>query len=71
MSLRRSLGWPITLGVVMIALLVALTVGWVIVNVSAAHWAVLAIGATFLGILIVGVVAYLVLSIKSFRLNQR
>jgi signal transduction histidine kinase len=71
MSLRRSLGWPITLGVVMIALLVALTVGWVIVNVSTAHWAVLAIGATFLGILIVGVVAYLVLSIKSFRLNQR
>jgi signal transduction histidine kinase len=71
MSLRRSLGWPITLGVVMIVLLVALTIGWVIVNVSTAHWAVLAIGATFLGILIVGVVAYLVLSIKAFRLNQR
>jgi two-component system, OmpR family, phosphate regulon sensor histidine kinase PhoR len=71
MPLRRSLGWPITLGVVMIVLLVALTIGWVVVNVSAAHWAVLAIGATFLGILIVGVVAYLVLSIKAFRLNQR
>ncbi len=79
MSLRPSLGWPITLGVVMIALLVALTVGWVIVSVAAAikstnaapYWAALAIGATFLGILIVGVVAYLVLSIKSFRLSQR
>ena len=71
MPLRPSLGWPITLGVVMIVLLVALTIGWVIVNVSTAHWAVLAIGATFIGILIVGVVAYLVLSIKAFRLNQR
>jgi signal transduction histidine kinase len=79
MSNRRSLGWPITLGVVMIVLLVALTVGWVIVSVSAAlesshpaaYWAVLAIGATFLVLVLVGVVLYLALSIKSYHLNQR
>jgi signal transduction histidine kinase len=79
MVARRSLGWPITLGVVMIVLLIALTVGWVIVSVSAAmesshagaYIAVLVIGATFLALLLVGVIVYLALSIKSFHLNQR
>ena len=76
---RRSLGWPITLGVVMIVLLVALLVGWVLVVVVAASrtsasgywWAILAVGATFLALVLVGVVLYLLISIKEIRLNQR
>lgn len=73
---RRSLGWPITLGVVMIVLLVALTVGWVFMAVAAArddaYWyGVLAVGATFLGLVLVGVVIYLLISIKEINLNQR
>lgn len=76
---RRSIRWPILLGVVLIILLVALTVGWVIVSASAAlksehsgvYWTLLAIGATFLGLVLVGVVLYLVLSVKAIRLNQR
>ena len=36
MVARRSLSWPIFLGVVMIVLVVALIVVWVIVTVSAA-----------------------------------
>ena len=79
MLTRRSLGWPITLGVVMIVLLVALTVGWVLVVVVAANrtsssgywWAILAVGTTFLVLVLVGVVLYLVLTIKEIRLNQR
>jgi signal transduction histidine kinase len=79
MVARRSLSWPIFLGVVMIVLVVALTVGWVIVTVSAAlsapnralYWTVLAVGTTFLVLLLVGVVMYLALSIKAIRLNQR
>ncbi len=79
MLTRRSLGWPITLGVVMIVLLVALTVGWVLVVVVAANrtsssgywWAILAVGTTFLALVLVGVVLYLLLSIKEIRLNQR
>ena len=79
MLTRRSLGWPITLGVVMIVLLVALTVGWVLVVVVAANrtsssgywWAILAVGTTFLALVLVGVVLYLLLSIKAIRLNQR
>ena len=73
---RRSLGWPITLGVVMIVLLVALIIGWVILSIRLAeensYWyAVLAIGATFLGLMIAGVVMYLLISVKEINLNQR
>jgi two-component system, OmpR family, phosphate regulon sensor histidine kinase PhoR len=76
---RRSTRWPITLGVVLIVLLVVLTVGWVIVSASAAlksehsgfYWALLAIGSTFFVLVLVGVVLYLILSVKAIRLNQR
>src|SRR5687767_1219752 len=76
---RRSLSWPITLAVIMILLLVALTVGWIIVTARSAlegedaalYWTLLAVGTTFLVLLLVGVVVYLLLSIKSVRLTQR
>ncbi|HZZ28019.1 MAG TPA: HAMP domain-containing sensor histidine kinase [Pirellulales bacterium] len=79
MYFRRSIRWPIILGVVLIVLVVTLTVGWVIVSASAAlksehagfYWALLAVGATFLLLVLVGVVIYLVLSVKAIRLNQR
>jgi signal transduction histidine kinase len=74
---RRYLWWPITLGVVMIVLLVALIVGWVLMPFIARqsnpglYWAVLALGTTFLALALVGVVLYLLLSIKEIRLNHR
>jgi signal transduction histidine kinase len=76
---RRSLSWPVTLGVIMILLLVALTVGWVIVTARSAleaeapgfYWTLLAVGSTFLILCLAGVVVYLLLSIKSVRLTQR
>lgn len=73
---RRSLGWPITLGVVMIIMIVAVTIGWVFAAMSAArtetYWyALLAVGTVFLGLVLVGVVLYLIISIKEIRLNQR
>lgn len=79
MVARRSLRWPITLGVVLIVLVVALTVGWVIVAINAAlhsahaavYWTLLAVGATFLVAVLIGVVIYLILTIKAIRLNQR
>ncbi|HEY1785965.1 MAG TPA: HAMP domain-containing sensor histidine kinase [Pirellulales bacterium] len=74
--MRTSLRWPITLGVIMILLVVALIVGWVVVTVlgteqSAAYWALLAVGTTFLVLVLVGVVLYLLISIKEIRLNRR
>ncbi len=76
---RRSIRFPVTLGVVLIVLVVALTVGWVIVSISAAlgsehsavYWTLLAVGATLFVVVLVGVILYLALTIKAIRLNQR
>jgi len=77
---RRSLGLPITLAIVMITLLAVLAVGWILVVASRAmdsagragiYWALLTVGTTFMVLLIVGVVLYLVLSIKAINLNRR
>jgi signal transduction histidine kinase len=83
MASRRSLSLPITLGVVMILILVVLAVGWVLLTILAArlHYqvegvygsdiALLAIGSTFIALLLAGTIIYLVLSIKSINLNRR
>jgi signal transduction histidine kinase len=69
MSRRRSLGWPITLGVVMIVLLLALLIGWIVLSIG--YWSVLAVGATFLVLVLVGVILYLTIAVKQISLNQR
>lgn len=80
MPLRRSLSLPILLAIAMISLLVVLTVGWVLVNVvnalkdtshSGVYWTLLSIGSAFIALLIVGVVLYLILSIKAINLTRR
>ncbi len=77
---RRSLRWPITLGVVMIVLVVVLIVGWVLLTVfglvfdterAAWYLAMLSIGAVLLALVLVGVVMYLTLSIKAINLSRR
>ena len=77
---RRSISWPITLGVVMIVLLVLLTIGWVLLTVvfgviekpgSALYWTLLTVGTTFLLLVLVGVIMYLALSVKAINLNRR
>jgi signal transduction histidine kinase len=76
----RSLGWPITLGVVMIVLLVTILVGWILGFIRLAidaptraplYWTLLGVGAGLLVLVLVGVVLYLWLSVKEIRLNQR
>jgi two-component system phosphate regulon sensor histidine kinase PhoR len=80
MAAHRPLGLPITLAIVMIVLLVVLTVGWVLLAVSKAvsdkgyaglYWTLLSVGTTFMLLLVVGVVLYLVLSVKTINLNRR
>src|SRR5205807_2542521 len=77
---HRSLRWPITLGVVMFVVLVALIVGWVLLTVTGIladsrraglYIALLSIGATFLTFAIVGTALYLTLSIKAINLTRR
>jgi signal transduction histidine kinase len=80
MFLRRSLKWPIALGVIMIVLLAVLLVGWVLLSVFGAleaegtaplYWTLLPIGALFLTIVLVGVVMYLAMQIKAVNLSRR
>ena len=80
MTPRRSVRLPITLAVVMMALLAVLTVGWVLLAVFGAlanrqlaplNWTLLAVGTSFLALLLVGVVIYMILSIKAINLTRR
>lgn len=77
---RRSLRWPITLGVLMIVMIVLLAIGWVLLTVlglltepqrAAFYWTWLPIGTAMLVFVLVGVVMYLVLSIKAINLTRR
>ncbi len=77
---RRSLRLPITLAVVMLVLLTVLAVGWVLLNVFPAikggrfaplYWTLLALGSTFILLLLLGVVLYLILTVKAINLNRR
>jgi two-component system phosphate regulon sensor histidine kinase PhoR len=76
---RRSLGWPILLGVVLIGSIIALGVGWVLVSIAAAlgsenaafYWAALGVGVALLVLVLVGVIVYLALTVKAIALSQR
>jgi signal transduction histidine kinase len=77
---HRSLRWPITLGVLMFIMLVALLVGWIVLSSRGilvdSKWAglyiaLLSIGATLLTLAIVGTAMYLTLSIKAINLSRR
>ena len=79
MEPRRSLGWPILLGVVLIGSIITLGVGWVLVSIAAAlgsknaafYWAVLGVGVALLVLVLVGVIVYLALTVKAIALSQR
>ena len=80
MTFRPPLSLPITLAVVMIVLLIALTVGWVLLLVFGAladttyapvYYALLTVGSSFYILLVAGVVMYLVFSIKAVNLTRR
>jgi signal transduction histidine kinase len=71
---RWSLRLPITLGVTMILIIIALIVGWIAVTTGALgrlSWTLLSVGTTFLGIVLAGVITYLTLSIKAINLSRR
>jgi signal transduction histidine kinase len=76
---RKSLKLPITLGVTMIILIVALIVGWVLLTTfqamqspeSAFYWTLLSVGSVLFALVLVGVVIYLTLSIKAVNLTRR
>ena len=76
---RRSLKFPITLGVTMIIVIVALIIGWIVLTIAAAfqqpqsplYWTLLSVGTVLFVFVLVGVVMYLTLSIKAINLTRR
>lgn len=77
---RRSLHLPITLGVFMIVLLVALTAGWVVLTVygmlgdekrSGLFITLLSLGTLCFLLVLLGTVIYLALTVKEINLNRR
>ncbi len=77
---RRSLKLPITLAVTMIVLLIVLIIGWILLAVfgamresqnAVAYWTVLTVGSAMFLLVLVGVIVYLVLAIKTINLNRR
>lgn len=77
---RRSIKLPIALAVVMAVLLGVLAAGWVLLALFGAlgnerfaelNWTLFGVGSGFIGLLLAGVVLYLVLSIRAINLNRR
>lgn len=73
---RRSLRAPVTLGVVLIVLVVILGAIWAVSSFleterSGLFWTLFIIGSFLLISILAGVIVYLTLTIKAFRLNQR
>ncbi len=75
---KRSVRTPITLGVILIVLIVVLVVLWVVGNwivatgtSKSAFTAMLVLGIVLLAGVLAGVIAYLTMTVRAFRLNQR
>lgn len=76
---RKSLKLPITLGISMIVVTVALLIGWILLTVFAAtsapdgsfYWILLSIGSVLFAGVLVGSIVYLTLSIKAVNLTRR
>jgi len=80
MARRPLLKTPITLAVLMISLLLVLIVLWVVLSlfgalraegVETVYWTLLPMGTTFILILLMGVIAYLVIAVRTINLNRR
>ena len=73
---RRSLRTPVALGVVLIVLVVILGAIWAVSSFidtqrGGLFWTLFIIGSCLLISILAGVIVYLALTIKAFRLNQR
>lgn len=78
---RRSIGFPLTLGIVLTVIAVSLAVGWQILVVadlasvarglSTVQWLLIVLGTLFFILIIVGLVMLCAWLVREMRLNQR
>ncbi len=78
--MRRSIGLPLALGIVLAILVLALAVGWQILVVSdprpgsglrTIDWVLLVLGTVFFALVLAGLVWLSAWLIREMRLNQR
>lgn len=79
--MRRTIGLPLTIGIVLTVLALALAVAWhvlVVVDLgsvarglTAVHWLLLTLGTVFFGLLIAGLALLCAWLVREMRLNQR
>ncbi|MDH3212729.1 MAG: HAMP domain-containing histidine kinase [Myxococcales bacterium] len=79
--MRRSIGFPLTLGIVLTLLVLSLAIGWQILVVSdvrrvasgltSIDWALLVLGTVFFALVIVGLVWLCAWLVREMRVNQR
>ncbi len=79
--MRRSIGFPLTLGIVLTLLVLSLAVSWQILVVSDVRrvasgltrfdWALLVLGTVFFALVIVGLVWLCAWLVREMRVNQR
>jgi signal transduction histidine kinase len=78
---KRSIGLPLTMGIVLMVLVLALAVGWQVLlwsdpqavsdGLSTVDWVLLVLGTLFFGVLLVGLVWLCTRLVKEVLLNQR
>lgn len=68
---RRRIRVPITLSVALIVLNVALMICWIVLLAMENYWSALAIGTVIFALILVGLVLWLVVTIKDFQLSLR
>ena len=68
---RSKIHLPITLSVSLMVLNVTLMVCWVVVLAQSSHWGALSIGVVAFTLILAGLSAWLVLTLKEIGLNNR
>jgi signal transduction histidine kinase len=78
---RRSIGFPLTVGIVLTLIAVSLAVGWQILVVAdldpmtrgltTVHWMLISLGALFFVLIILGLVLLCAWLVREMRVNQR
>jgi two-component system phosphate regulon sensor histidine kinase PhoR len=68
---RRTLQWPITLSAGLMTANIVLMVCWIVLLSRLGFWSALTIGTVVFALILVGLTAYLVLTVKEVRVNQR
>lgn len=68
---RRTLHLPVTLSVVLMVLNIVLMVFWIVLLARGTYYLALTFGTVLFSLSLVGLVVYLIVTVKEVRLNQR